>query len=183
MEPLVAPRPLFLIGNRGTGKTAVAQALAGLLGWQWLDADVLLEERAGRSIKQIFASDGEKAFRDLEAALLVELCTRRQHVIAVGGGVVLRPENRLRLKNSGSVVWLTGDAATLWRRIQADPSTGQRRPDLGVGGLAEVETLIKARAALYAECASLVVDTASRSPIEVAEMVRANLQSTSGLKS
>jgi shikimate kinase len=182
MEPGGSVRPLFLVGNRGTGKTTVAQALAGLLGWPWLDADVLLEERAGRSVRRIFAEDGEKAFRDLESALLVELCGHSQHVIAVGGGVVLRPENRQWLKKSGTVVWLTGDAATLWQRIQADPSTNERRPDLTVGGLAEVEALVQARAPLYAECAGLVVDTVGRSGPEVAKMVHDSLPTTIGPK-
>ena len=94
-------RPLFLIGYRGSGKSAVARLLAERLGWAWLDADQVLEDRQGQSIRQIFADEGELRFREMEAAILAELCVRQGHVIAVGGGVVLRAENRQRLKDSG----------------------------------------------------------------------------------
>src|SRR5947208_11489758 len=88
---------IFLVGYRGSGKTTVARALADRLGWTWADADVVLEARHGRSIRQIFAEEGEAGFRDKEAALLEDLCGLRRHVIATGGGIVLRPENRRRL--------------------------------------------------------------------------------------
>src|SRR4051812_42037671 len=70
---------IFLIGYRGTGKSSVARLLAERLGWQWLDADAVLEARHGRSIRQIFAEEGEAGFRDKEAALLAEFCQLRQH--------------------------------------------------------------------------------------------------------
>src|SRR5262245_13906122 len=107
---------LFLIGYRGTGKSTVARLLAERVGWAYLDADAVLERRLGRSIRQIFAEDGEPAFREREAAVLAELCQCRQHVIATGGGVILRPENRERLKQAGRVVLLTADAEVIWRR-------------------------------------------------------------------
>src|SRR5262249_22264322 len=109
---------LFLIGYRCTGKTTVARLLAERLGWDWLDADELLEPRHGGTIRQIFAEEGEAGFRDKEAALLTELCRCRQTVIATGGGVILRAENRQRLREAGLACWLTADAATLWQRLQ-----------------------------------------------------------------
>jgi shikimate kinase len=164
---------LFLIGYRGSGKTTVARLLAGQLGWRWLDADTVLEERFGRSIRQIFTDEGEAGFRDKEAAVLADLCQLDRHVIATGGGVVLRPENRRLLKNAGRVVWLTADASTLFQRMQADASTTERRPALTVGGIAEVEELIGARAPLYRACADLVVDTANLTPEKVADTILA----------
>jgi shikimate kinase len=109
--------------------------------------------------------------------VLGELCGRHRHVIATGGGVVLRPENRRRLRDAGLVVWLTADARTLWDRLRQDPATAGRRPDLTVGGLAEVEALLRARRPLYEEVAHLAVDTAGRPPVEVAEAVLALLAS------
>ena len=162
---------LFLVGCRGTGKSTVARLLARRLGWEWIDADALLEARCGRSIRQIFAEKGATAFRDQETELLGELCRAEQQVIATGGGVVLRPANRARLKAAGPVVWLTADATTLWQRIQADAGTAERRPNLTVGGLAEVEELLRVREPLYSECASLSISTVGRSPEQVADAI------------
>jgi shikimate kinase len=181
-QSLSIHRPLFLVGNRGTGKTTVAEVLAARLGWSWLDADALLETRVGRSIREIFAEQGEQAFRDLESAILSELCGHSRYVIATGGGVVLRPENRQLLIQSGTVIWLTGDPSTLWQRMQMDGSTGERRPDLTVGGLEEVDALVKARAPLYAECTVVAVDTVGRTPSEIADAIMEILPVATGPK-
>jgi shikimate kinase len=164
-------RPIFLIGYRGAGKSAVAMAVAKQLAWSWVDADALLEERQQKSIQQIFAELGEQHFRDLEAALLAELCMREKQVIATGGGVVLRAENRDRLVQSGLVVWLQADPQTLWQRLRVDPATPGRRPDLTTGGLAEIESLLAVREPFYRECAQFTVDTVERSPEQVAVQV------------
>ena len=76
------------------------------LGWDWVDADVEVELRAGKSIAAIFADDGEPAFRDLEAAVVADLCRRERTVIALGGGAVLREDNRAAIARCGAVVWL-----------------------------------------------------------------------------
>lgn len=166
-------RLVFLVGPRGSGKSTVAAHLARRLGWDWADADALLEQRAGKTIRAIFAEEGEAGFRTREAALLEELCRSQRQVIATGGGVVLRAENRQRLRAAGRVIWLTADPATLWRRLQADASTTQRRPDLTVGGLAEVEEVLRVREPLYRGCADLIVSTAGRSPEEVVDAILA----------
>src|SRR5262245_46431895 len=136
---------VFLVGYRGSGKTTVAGLLAERLGWQWLDADALLEVRAGRSIRRIFEEEGEAAFRRMESELLQELCNCQRHVIATGGGIVLKEANRRRLREAGRVVWLDADASTLWQRMQEDVTTAERRPNLTVGGLEEVEQLLRVR--------------------------------------
>jgi shikimate kinase len=165
---------IFLVGYRGTGKTTVARLLAEQLGWTWLDADALLESRDGRSIRRIFAEEGEAGFRAREALLLTELCGLEQHVIATGGGGVLSAENRQRLREAGRVVWLTADPPTIWERLRQDPTTLERRPPLTVGGLAEIEELLRLREPLYRECAHWVVDTVGRSPEEVAAAILAH---------
>jgi shikimate kinase len=167
---LVTGRSLFLIGARGTGKSTLGPLLAGRLRLNWCDADVLLEQRCGRSIRQIFVEEGEAGFRDREALLLQELAQWPGHVIATGGGIVLRAENRVLLRR-GPVVWLTAPAAVLWQRLQTDPSTTERRPNLAGGGLAEVEELLAVRTPLYAQCADLTVDTVEHTPDEAIQSI------------
>src|SRR5262245_51897574 len=89
---------IFLIGYRGSGKSTVGRVLAGRLGWEFIDADAVLEERYGNTIREIFAAEGETGFRNKESAVLADLCTRAKTVIATGGGVILRQENRARIK-------------------------------------------------------------------------------------
>src|SRR5262249_8991444 len=132
-----APLLIFLIGSRGSGKTTTARLLADRLGWMWVDADDVVEQRFGRPIRDLFAEDGATGFRDKESAGLADLCRIRRHVIATGGGVVLSPENRQLLRRSGWCVWLTADVETLWQRLQDDPTSPERRPQLTVGGIKE----------------------------------------------
>jgi shikimate kinase len=165
---------VFLIGYRGTGKSTVAALLAERLGWAWLDADAYLEAQAGCSIRAIFEKEGEAGFRVREEAALAELCRLENVVLATGGGIVIRPANRRLLKASGFVVWLTADAETIWQRLQGDAATRERRPDLTAqGGLEEIRALLAERQPWYRECAHLTVDTAGRSPEDVAEAILA----------
>jgi shikimate kinase len=167
---------LFLIGYRGTGKTSTARVLAARLGWQFRDADTYLEQQAGRTIRAIFATDGETCFRDLESAALAELAQLECVVIATGGGVIIRSENRSLLKRTGCCVWLQADPDTIGQRLQADIATAAQRPALThLGGLAEIRTLLAQREPWYRECAALAVDTVGRSPEDVAEIILAEL--------
>jgi shikimate kinase len=172
------PRLLFLIGARGSGKTAVARLLADRIGWRWCDADGLLEERAGKTIRQIFAEEGEASFRDRESAMLREIARSELCVVATGGGVVLRSENRDCLRQ-GEVVWLQARAEVLWTRLQADTTTQDRRPNLAGGGLPEVEELLAQRGPLYESCADLRIETDGLRPEEVAERILAWMDAAS----
>ncbi|MFO0900924.1 MAG: shikimate kinase [Pirellulales bacterium] len=175
------PERLVLIGYRGAGKTSVARQLALALGWDWVDADVEIELKAGRSIAAIFAEQGEPAFRDLESQTLAKLLGRTKLIVAAGGGAVVRCENRKLLRRGGPVVWLQASPETIWRRIQADASTAARRPNLtGFGGLAEVQTLLAQRTPWYAECASLTVDTEGKSVEQICQEILAGLSAVPG---
>jgi shikimate kinase len=156
------PARVYLIGPRGSGKTTVAAPLAEALGWGWIDADRLLEERAGQSIRAVFETEGEPAFRERESALLRELAALENQVIATGGGVILRPENRALLRATGWVVRLTAAVPVLCQRLAADPGTVEQRPALtGRSAIdpAEVAAVVAAREELYAATAHLTVDT------------------------
>ncbi len=170
------PESIALIGYRGTGKSTVAQQLALRLAWDWVDADVEVELRAGKSIAAIFADDGEEAFRDLESAAVAEVCERRRTVIALGGGAVLRPANRDAIGRCGAVAWLTASIDAIVRRQAEDPLHVQRRPNLTkTGGRTEVEQLLTQREPFYRACATLEVDTDDKTPAEVADEIVARL--------
>lgn len=173
---------LALIGYRGTGKTTVAQALAKRLGWPWLDADVELERQARRTIKQIFADGGEPAFRDLEAKIVAELTAREHTIIALGGGAILRDENRAAIKRGCRTAWLTASPQQILQRITADSTTAERRPNLtAAGGLAEIEELLATRTPFYRDCADCVVATDDRSPESIADEILACLGTVLGV--
>jgi shikimate kinase len=163
---------LFLIGYRGTGKSAVGRRVAERLGHTFFDTDIEIERQARRSIAEIFANDGETAFRTLEAAMLDRLSRGTSCVLALGGGVVLRPGNRAKLKARGRTAWLVARPETLWQRIEADATSGHRRPNLtAMGGLAEVSEVLFRRLPVYRECADWVVDTEGRTPDDVAGQI------------
>jgi shikimate kinase len=156
---------LFLVGYRGTGKTTVGRLLAQQLGWTFADCDDYIEAGAGKSITDIFASEGEVGFRDREAVVLRDLGSRERIVIATGGGAVLRPANREHLQSAGYVAWLTARPETIWARLQLDPTTYARRPNLtSAGGIEEVRTLLTAREPLYREIAHFTADADAPSP-------------------
>jgi shikimate kinase len=163
---------IALIGFRGAGKTTVAAVLARRLGWDWIDADVEIERRAGKSIADIFADSGEPAFRELEAAVVADLCRRDRAVLALGGGAVLRDDNRRAIRGCGAVVWLRASVEAIARRIAADPATSARRPNLtAAGGREEIERLLEVRTPSYQACATLEVDTEDKSPVEISEEI------------
>jgi shikimate kinase len=168
--------PIFLIGYRGTGKSAVARHLAERVGFDSVDADEEIERRAGKSIAAIFADDGEAAFRELESRLISELARLRRTVVSLGGGAVLREANRTAIRAAGPVVWLTAPVDVIVARLVADPATAGRRPNLTkTGGREEVEAVLAERTPIYRECATLTVDTVGKTCAQVADEIAANL--------
>lgn len=150
---------ITLIGYRGSGKSTVAAPLAARLGWSWIDADAVIEERAGCTIREIFQAEGEPGFRRREREVISELLGKEQLVLAAGGGAILNAETRSDMRNAGPVVWLRAAVATLAARIAGDATTAERRPNLAAGGIREIEELLAAREPLYRECATLIVET------------------------
>jgi shikimate kinase len=165
---------IALIGYRGTGKTTVAEQLAMRLGWDWIDADHVIELRAGKSIAAIFAEQGQDAFRDLEAGVVAELCARQRAVIALGGGAVMREANQKAVRQCQHVAWLKASPEAIEERLAADPTTSSRRPNLtNSGGRTEIERLLGERTPIYRACATLEVDTEGKAPAEIADEIAA----------
>ncbi|MDR2117025.1 MAG: shikimate kinase [Planctomycetaceae bacterium] len=173
-------KPLILIGYRGTGKTTIAQKVSEQLQIPVIDSDWEIEHRAGKSIADIFAQDGESAFRDLEESVIVEILQRndsKQFVLATGGGVVLRPETCYRLKNAGYVVWLTAAPKTILYRIQGDSASATMRPNLtSLTQLDEIVSLLEKRKPLYAETAHEIIETDFLKPVEITDKIIAHYQ-------
>ncbi len=165
------PRRIFLIGFSGTGKSRVAALVARILGWQAIDTDALVEEEAGLPIPEIFRRRGEAWFREAEARALERAAAQEGVVVATGGGIVLRPQNR-RLLAQGLVVCLEARPQTILQRLQEDQAS--ERPLLqGPQPLRRIAALKAQRQHLYA-LADHTVHTDHLSPEEVArEVVRA----------
>lgn len=175
MDDMTPPTRLILTGFSGTGKSAVGPLVAKQLGWAFVDTDDIVEKRAGRPILQIFADDGEQAFRDLESGALHEACSRDKFVIATGGGAVLRPENRRLLAESSVIVCLEAWPETIYKRLTDRADTQPLDRPLLAGGdpLGRIRELKDARAHLYALCDwSVHTDGLSVDEV-VAEVVRA----------
>lgn len=139
----------------GAGKTTVGRQLAKRLGRTFFDSDHEIEARTGVRIPTIFEIEGEEGFRKREAHTIAELTAERDIILATGGGVVLNPDNRKRLHESGWVVYLNVPPRLLYERTRHD----RNRPLLRVPNpLAKLEELHSARDPLYREIAHLVVD-------------------------
>lgn len=164
---------LILTGFMATGKTEVGRRLARRLRRPFVDVDGLVEASAGRSVKDIFASDGEGAFRALERDAVARACDVVGAVIATGGGTLLDPENRRRLAAAGPIVCLVASPEEILRRV-GDASS---RPLLANGSgpedrLARIQALLGERAQAYA-VASHRIDTSGLTPDEVVTRVEA----------
>lgn len=157
----VAPVPLhrgnlFLVGMPGAGKSTLGRQLARRLRKRFVDADAELERRLGVSIPTIFEIEGEAGFRDREEATLADLTALTGIVLSTGGGAVLRPANRVRLKENGTVVYLHAEPATLWARVRHNRNRPLLQTSDPLGRLVE---LYAQRDALYRETADHVVDS------------------------
>lgn len=157
---------ITLIGYRGTGKTTLAPRLASKLNFEWVDADAELQAEAGRTIRQIFDTDGEPEFRRLERSVLVRQLQRNRLILAAGGGAILNESTRADFRKAGPVVWLQAGVDTISRRILRGPQQDAQRPNLTAsGGIDEIRELLARREPLYRECATITVVTDEK-PIE-----------------
>ncbi len=142
-----------LIGLMGSGKSSVGRRLAKKLHSELIDLDDYIVEKAGKTIPDIFAEQGEEGFRELESTALREVLGRRA-VIATGGGAIIREENRALLKNHPPVIWLKASPEFLAKRIDGDSN----RPLIAEGEtVKKLQVLAEVRYPLYEECADYIL--------------------------
>src|SRR5271157_3671680 len=160
-------RNLALIGFMGTGKSCVGRLAADVLHFTFLDTDRVIEARAGTAITEIFAQQGEAAFREWERRIVEELTRRSKTVIATGGGLPVNSANLVSLKTHALVVCLWASPEVIWERVRHHdhrPLLNQSDP------LERVRQLLAAREPSYRQ-ADVLVNTEMRSVREVAAQV------------
>ena len=159
---------LFLVGMMGAGKSAVGRQLAARLGMDFVDVDHEIQSRTGVTIPVIFDIEGEAGFRKREEQLIDELSLRPHVVLATGGGAVLSPDTRARLKQRGITVYLHAKLNDLWHRTRND----RNRPLLDCPDPRKrLEELMIARDGLYREVADLVIETGKPSVSRLVEVI------------
>jgi len=158
---------IALIGFMGTGKSSVGQFVAQQLRFTFLDTDHVIETRTGKNISDIFAQDGEAAFRDLETKIVAELIARKRTVISTGGGLPVNPENLASLKSHSLIVCLWASAEKIWERVR----TQSHRPLLNEPDpLAKIKHLLEQREPFYRQ-ADVLLNTEMRPVKDVALQV------------
>ena len=158
---------ITLTGFMGSGKTTVGKVLADFLGCPFMDLDDLIVKKAGKSIPEIFAQDGEPAFRQLEARLLrqtVEKYTENTVVLALGGGAVTAPASAALLHEKSVCIYLRATLETLLARLEGE-TAGRPLAD------ASLADRLAARAPIYEETAHVIIDTDGLTPDEVADEI------------
>ena len=175
------PRPhrVTLTGLRGSGKSTVGPPLADRLGWAFVDADAEIERRTGRSIPDLFAADGEPAFRTVEREVMADLLGRDRVVIAAGGGALMDGGTREGAA-AGFVVYLAAPPDVLARRVAGDAVNPDRPPLTDADPVDEMRAVFARRDPVYRGCADLVVDVSDVRPDRIAAMIEANVAERRG---
>lgn len=160
MEESKQRQNIALIGFRGSGKTTIGRLLAARLNLAFVDTDAMIVEQTGKSIADVFASEGEAAFRQYERDVVHQVVQQSGVVVSVGGGAVMDQVNAALLKEHCFVVWLRAPASVLHERITADCASAANRPRLtDLDDLHEVESLLARRQPVYEALADWAVDT------------------------
>ncbi|MEI8390878.1 MAG: shikimate kinase [Actinomycetes bacterium] len=151
---------IVLIGLMGTGKSTVGQRLAKRINFGFFDTDKQIEIASGRSVREIFADDGEETFRDMEATALREALSQiKPLVVAAAGGCVLRDGNRHLISQASHRIWLTADLELITQRVSARALRKQgHRPLLDADPRARLSELESERRSLYAAVATTALD-------------------------
>ena len=171
-------RKIFLIGYMGSGKTTISRSLSRKCGMPWTDTDQEIVRRSGRSITEIFETDGEEKFRVLETQVLAALAQEEGDcIISCGGGIILKEENRSIMKQSGDVVYLCAKPETIFERVRYSDSRPLLNGHMEVGYIAQ---MMEERLPFYEDAATLTVRVDGRQVYQIAGEIRAKLSLPGG---
>ncbi len=166
---------VVLVGPMGSGKTTIGRRLAREMNREFLDTDYEIIDKTGVTIEHIFDIEGEEGFRRRESEMLKDLCNMNNVVLATGGGIVLKPENRVLLKKSGMVFYLSSSIEQLLKRT----AKSKTRPLLeqSLDREKTIRDLVSDRDELYREVASSVIDTTGKKLNEVVSIIKQEIES------
>ena len=169
MEQRDRERPnIVLVGFMGTGKTSIGRRLSTQLRMRYVDTDDIIERDSGRRISDIFAEDGEPAFRELESEAVRKASKLHNSVISTGGGVVLKEENMVELRHNGIIFCLTATAEEIYQRVRHQP----HRPLLQTPDpLTKIKSMLEERHPYYVQ-ADYMVETTERSFGEIMAYIK-----------
>ncbi|MCF4969413.1 shikimate kinase [Nostoc sp. CMAA1605] len=173
MSSLLQGVSLYLIGMMGAGKSTVGQLLAKQLGYGFIDTDNVIAQSAKKSINQIFAEEGEAAFRQLESDVLGQVCAYTKLTVATGGGIVLKRENWSYLHH-GLIVWLDAPVELLYTRL-AEDSTRPLLQDPDPQG--KLRSLLEQRTPLYSQADLRITITEEETPEQIVDKIMAAIPS------
>lgn len=170
MLEVVGASNIVLEGFMGSGKSTVSELLSEKLMLELIDTDEVIEDTEGRTINEIFETEGEASFREMETDLLEAIDSDhwREFVISLGGGMPVKEENRELLRKIGKVVYLRAKPETIFERVKDD----DKRPLLKTEDpLAKIKELLEKRAAFYEDVADMIIDTDGKTPSEITKEI------------
>lgn len=161
---------IILIGFMGCGKSTIGVRLSYRMKQPYIDTDKYIESMEESSVSELFAQRGEEAFRDTETEVLRSFVDKRlkNHVVATGGGMPLRPENMRLMKALGPVVWLKITPEGVYERLKTDTT----RPLLQVPEpLVKIKELMSVRESAYRDCADIAIDVENKTPERIMDEI------------
>jgi shikimate kinase len=159
---------LYLVGFMGSGKSTIGKDLAYKLNRELIDMDYTIEQQTGRSIRDIFETDGEETFRQLETQLIESLSEQENKVVATGGGIVMNDINIAAMKSGGKVIFLHANEEQLFKFLKND----QKRPLLqGDNYEDKIRTLLAQRETYYLNSADMIIQCTNKNIQEIANEI------------
>jgi len=160
---------IFLIGFMGCGKSTIARLLAEETTLELVEMDETIEKEENRSINEIFATDGENYFRDLESQLIVRIADKGGMIVSCGGGAILREENVWNMKKNGTVIYLSATPETIYQRVKNSTNRPLLNGNMNVGYIGE---LMSKRVDKYEHAADVTICVDEKSKLQILEEVK-----------